>query len=91
MVFGAAAALIPHLPVIKLLLWIQVLNGILLPIILVFILLLINDSRLTGELKNTRFYNVLGWATFAMITLAVLTMLTSQLLGVFGVKLFGGG
>ena len=88
-VFGAAVALIPHLPVIKLLLWIQVLNGVLLPIILVFVLLLINDVRLTGELKNTRLYNILGWATCAMITLAVLVMLSSQLLGAFGVSLFG--
>src|ERR1700737_1600538 len=32
----------------------------LLPIILVFILLLIKDQRLVGELKNTRLYNVLG-------------------------------
>ena len=88
-IFGATFALIPHIPVIKLLLWIQVLNGILLPIILVFILLLINDSRLTATLKNTRFYNFLGWATFTVITLAVLVMLTSQLLGLFGIKLFG--
>ena len=84
---GAAIALIPRLPVIQLLLWIQVLNGILLPIILVFILLLINDKRLTGELKNTRFYNVLGWATFSVITLAVVVMLGSQLLGLFGIHL----
>jgi Mn2+/Fe2+ NRAMP family transporter len=56
---------------------------------LLFILLLINDQRLTKELKNTRFYNVLGWGTFAMITLAVVVMLLMQLLGVFGVKLFG--
>ena len=87
--FGAGAALIPHLPVIKLLLWIQVLNGILLPIILVFILLLINDSRLTKELKNTRLYNVLGWGTFVVITLAVGVMLLTQVLGLFGIKLFG--
>jgi NRAMP (natural resistance-associated macrophage protein)-like metal ion transporter len=38
-VVGAGAALVPHLPIIKLLLWVQVLNGILLPIILIFILL----------------------------------------------------
>jgi Mn2+/Fe2+ NRAMP family transporter len=88
MLFGAAAALIPGIPVIKLLLWIQVLNGILLPIILVFILLLINDARLTRELKNTPFYNALGWGTFAMITLAVLMMLSMQLLGIFGLRLF---
>jgi Mn2+/Fe2+ NRAMP family transporter len=57
---------------------IQVLNGVLLPIILVFILLLINDPRLTGDLQNTRLYNVLGWGTFALITTAVLIMLGSQ-------------
>ena len=84
---GAAAALIPHLPVIKLLLWIQVLNGVLLPIILVFILLLINDERLTGELRNSRIYNVLGWATFSVITLAIVVMLGTQLLELIGVKL----
>ena len=86
---GAAAALIPHLPVIKLLLWIQVLNGVLLPIILVFMLLLINDPRLTGELRNTRIYNALGWATFSVITLAVVVMLGTQLLELLGIKLFG--
>lgn len=88
-VFGAGAALIPNLPVFKLLVGIQVLNGVLLPVILVFILLLINDRRLTGELKNTRFYNVLGWGTFAMITTAVVIMLCGQLLDLLGIKLFG--
>jgi Mn2+/Fe2+ NRAMP family transporter len=74
--------------VIKLLVLIQVLNGVLLPIFLVFILLLINDQRLTKELKNTRFYNVLGWTTFAIIAFAVAIMLLMQFLGLWGVKLF---
>ena len=87
-IFGAAAALIPNLPVIKLLVWIQVLNGVLLPIFLVFILLLVNDERLTKELKNTRLYNILGWATFAMITIAVVVMLLMQFVGLLGIKLF---
>jgi Mn2+/Fe2+ NRAMP family transporter len=86
---GAALALVPKLPVIKLLVFIQVLNGVLLPIVLVFILLLINDQRLVGELKNTRLYNLLGWTTFALITTAVVVMLISQLLGALGMKLFG--
>jgi Mn2+/Fe2+ NRAMP family transporter len=88
-VIGAGAALIPGLPVIKLLLWVQVLNGVLLPIILLFILLLIRDQRLVGELKNTRLYNVLGWGSFGMITLAVLVMLASQLFEALGLHLFG--
>jgi Mn2+/Fe2+ NRAMP family transporter len=85
---GASIALVPGLHVIKLLLWIQVLNGILLPIILVFILLLINDARLTKELKNTPLYNVLGWGTFVLITLAVVTMLLTQCLALFGIHIF---
>jgi len=90
-IIGAVVALIPHIPLVKLLLWIQVLNGVLLPIILVFILLLINDTRLVGHLKNTRFYNVLGWGTFAMITAAVAVMLFGQFLDLFGIQLFGSG
>ena len=60
------------------------------PIILVFILLLINDKRLTGELRNTRLYNILGWGTFALVTLAVAIMFASQLLDALGINLFGG-
>ncbi len=74
-VFGAAVALIPNVPIFPLLVGIQVLNGVLLPFILVFILLLINNERLTGELKNTPLYNILGWGTFALITTAVVIML----------------
>jgi NRAMP (natural resistance-associated macrophage protein)-like metal ion transporter len=88
-VVGAGAALVPHLPVIKLLLWVQVLNGILLPVILLFMLLLIRDQRLVGELKNTRVYNVLGWGTFGLITFAVVVMLVSQLFQALGIHLFG--
>ncbi|MBV9958206.1 MAG: Nramp family divalent metal transporter [Acidobacteria bacterium] len=82
-IFGAGLALVPGVPVIQLLVGIQVLNGVLLPIILVFILLLINDKRLTGELRNTRLYNILGWGTFALITFAVVVMLGSQVLALF--------
>lgn len=88
-VMGAALSLMPGVPVIQVLVAIQVLNGVLLPIILVFILLLINDKRLTGDLKNTRFYNVLGWGTFTMITLAVSVLLVGQLLESLGIHLFG--
>ena len=86
---GAAVALTPDLPIFPMLVGIQVLNGVLLPIILVFILLLINNESLTGKLKNTPTYNVLGWGSFAMITLAVAIMLAGQIFELFGIKLFG--
>ena len=89
-VIGAALALVPGIPVIKLLVGVQVLNGILLPIILIFILLLINDKRLTAELKNTSGNNVLAIGTLVLITSAVVMMLGNQLLELLGITLFGG-
>ena len=82
---GAALSLIPNLPVIGWLVTVSVLNGVLLPIMLVFILRLINDERLMGGLKNTRVYNILGWGTFALITTAVVVMFGSQILIALGV------
>lgn len=75
---GAAVALVPGLPVIQGLLLVQVLNGLLLPVILLFMLRLANDRRLMGGLRNTRLNNLLAWGTFAVITLAVTVMLGSQ-------------
>jgi Mn2+/Fe2+ NRAMP family transporter len=46
---------------------------------------LINDEQLMGGLKNTRVYNVLGWGTFILVTTAVVIMLGSQVLTMFGV------
>ncbi|HET6669550.1 MAG TPA: Nramp family divalent metal transporter [Pyrinomonadaceae bacterium] len=79
-VVGVVLALIPNIPVMQLLVGVQVLNGLLLPIILVFILLLINDKNLTRELKNTRLNNVLGIGTLILITTAVVVMLGGQLI-----------
>jgi Mn2+/Fe2+ NRAMP family transporter len=72
------------------LLAIQVLNGILLPVILVFIMRLVNDRRLMGNLANTRFYNILGWGTVVLVTTAVLVFLISQALDIVGIHLLGG-
>ena len=87
-VIGAVVALIPGIPIFPLLVGIQVLNGVLLPVILVFILILINREKLTGELKNSRIYNLLGWGTFAIITLAVVIFLAGSVLDLIGVNMF---
>jgi Mn2+/Fe2+ NRAMP family transporter len=79
-VFGAFAALIPGLPVVPLLVLIQVVNGVLLPVILFFMLRLANDRRLVGGLANTRRQNLLGWGSLVLIAAAVLAMLAGQIL-----------
>jgi NRAMP (natural resistance-associated macrophage protein)-like metal ion transporter len=80
-VICATIALIPGVPVIRLLVGIQVLNGMLLPVILFFLLVLVNDERLAGEQRNSRLYNILGWGTFAFVSAAVAAMLVTQAVG----------
>ncbi|HUQ49860.1 MAG TPA: Nramp family divalent metal transporter [Terriglobales bacterium] len=62
-VAGAAVILIPRFPLLKIAVLSQVLNGILLPFILVFMLLLINKRELMGKYVNSRFFNVIAWGT----------------------------
>ena len=81
---GTAVALVPNLPVIQLLVGIQTLNGILLPVVLVFILLLINDRRLVPDrLRNGRLYNVLGWASVVLVGGAATILVVTQVAGLF--------
>jgi NRAMP (natural resistance-associated macrophage protein)-like metal ion transporter len=70
---GAAFVLIPGLPLLKFILYSQVANGILLPFVLVYMLLLINRPRLMGSFKNKRWQNWIAWITaVTMIILATL-------------------
>jgi Mn2+/Fe2+ NRAMP family transporter len=75
---GAAIVLIPHLPLLKFILFSQVANGILLPFVLVYMLLLINRPRLMGEYRNSLFQNAVAWATAGiMIVLTGALIVTS--------------
>lgn len=65
---GAAIAIIPNLPLIKVLLVTQVINGLLLPIILFAILRLVNDRELMGEHVNGRLYNIGARLTAVIVT-----------------------
>jgi NRAMP (natural resistance-associated macrophage protein)-like metal ion transporter len=69
---GAIVLLIPQDRAIKIAVESQVLNGIVLPFVLIFMLLLINKKELMGEYVNTRLFNAIAWATTAiMIVLTV--------------------
>ena len=60
---GMIVALIPGIPVIKLLVGVQVVNGVLLPITLFFIWRLASSRKLMGSYANGRIFNVLAAAT----------------------------
>jgi NRAMP (natural resistance-associated macrophage protein)-like metal ion transporter len=66
---GAAVVLIPKLPLLKFILFSQVANGILLPFVLVYMLLLVNRPRLMGDFKNSLPQNVIAWTTAVVMIL----------------------
>jgi NRAMP (natural resistance-associated macrophage protein)-like metal ion transporter len=70
--YSALVVLVPRLPLVRIMLVSQVVNGMLLPFILVFMLLLINQEKLMGEYRNGRFFNLVAWTTtIVMIALTV--------------------
>ena len=66
---GAAIAVIPNLPLIRVLLVTQVINGLLLPIVLFAVLKLVNNRELMGAHVNGPIYNVAAWLTAIVVTL----------------------
>lgn len=64
---GAAVILIPGLPLIKVSVLSQVLNGVLLPPVLIYMLLLINKRSLMGKYVNSRTFNAIAWITTAIV------------------------
>jgi Mn2+/Fe2+ NRAMP family transporter len=62
-VAGAGVILTPNLPLIKISILSQVVNGAVLPFVLIFMLLLVNKKDLMGEHVNSRLFNVIAWAT----------------------------
>jgi Mn2+/Fe2+ NRAMP family transporter len=76
-VLGAGVILIPHMPLIAVMFWSQVVNGVLLPFVLIFMLILVNNKDLMGDYINTRIFNIISWVTVViMIVLTLLMVVT---------------
>ncbi|MGQ9634879.1 MAG: Nramp family divalent metal transporter [Bryobacteraceae bacterium] len=74
-VLGAGAVLIPGMPLLKVILLSQVANGILLPFVLIFMLILVNRRDLMGAMRNRRAGNVIaGTLSGVMIVLTLLLL-----------------
>jgi len=73
--------LIPGLPLIGVMYLSQVFDGLLLPIILVFVMLMSRDRRLLGRLRSNLVLYVAGWVVTALISLLSVSLVVSQLVG----------
>ncbi len=77
LVVPALVAVIPQLPLVKVMLLSQDVNGILLPIILIYVLRIINDPQVMGDYVNGRIYNAVAWSfSVALIGLSVTLVLS---------------
>ena len=71
--------LLPHLPLLKVIFYSQVVNGVLLPFLLIFMLILINKEELMGEYKNSRIINIMAWTTSVILIALSLVYLWTQI------------
>lgn len=72
---GAGVVLWPHFPLVKVTILSQVLNGVLLPVVMIFMLILINKTELMGSHTNNRWFNVIAWGTAIIVIALSVTMM----------------
>jgi len=82
-VVGAIVALIPGIPQIKLLIFTQSINGLLLPVILVAIVLLANNREIMGDYKNSFLFNCLAWLITIVVSLLSLLLIGTTIIDIF--------
>jgi NRAMP (natural resistance-associated macrophage protein)-like metal ion transporter len=76
---GAAIILFPNMPLVAIMYYSQVINGMLLPFILIFMLLLINDRRIMGDYVNGKLMNLVTWLTVGVLILLSVAMVISAI------------
>ncbi|HEY3835243.1 MAG TPA: divalent metal cation transporter [Bryobacteraceae bacterium] len=81
-VIGAGVILLPDFPLFKMILWSQVLNGVLLPFVLIFMILLINNKRLMNEWTNSRPANAISWLTVIVMIGLTLALVGTSIRGI---------
>ncbi len=75
LVLAAVIILIPNAPLIRISLWSQVLNGMLLPVVLICMILLVNNKRIMGKYVNKPANNIIGWSAVVVIIMLSLALL----------------
>ncbi len=80
-VIGGALILWPQAPLIKIMILSQAVNGLLLPVIMIFMMLLINDARVMGKYVNTKIYNWIAWIITGLLILMSLILIVVSFTG----------
>ncbi len=79
LIIAAFIILLPKAPLIQISLWSQVLNGILLPVVLLCMIILVNNKKIMGEHINKPITNIIGWAAVVVLIGLSVTLLVLPL------------
>lgn len=79
-VSGALVVLIPHISLIKIMLFAQGANGILLPVILIYLMRLVNNKEIMGHYTNNRVYNTIAWGSIIGVIGVTIVLVVSLIL-----------
>ena len=74
-VLGALVIMIPNAPLIAITLWSQIINGLLLPVVLVCMILLVNNKKIMGKHVNKPVQNIIGWVSIAILVGLSITLI----------------
>ena len=77
---SSVAILIPNIHLFGILIWSQVLNGVLIPLVLIFIINLCNDPDVMGEYTNSTFFNIISYGIVLLMIVANMAMMYYELL-----------
>ena len=80
---GAIVALIPGIPQIKLLIFTQCINGLLLPIVLIAIVSLSSNEEIMGAYKNGFVFNIIAWTITIIVSILSISLLVTTFLDIF--------
>jgi len=81
-VLGGGVILWPNFPLVKMILFSQVINGVLLPVVLIYMVMLINKKSLMREWTNSKLYNAVAWVSVIImigLTLALASITVKQM------------
>jgi Mn2+/Fe2+ NRAMP family transporter len=78
-VIAALLILIPGAPLVFLMVSSSVLNGILLPFVLMYALALVNNKKIMGDFINPKIYNVISWGTVSVLTVLTIFFVITML------------
>ena len=78
---SALLVIMPGVNLFQIMMSAQVINGVLLPILLVFLVFIASDRHIMGQYRNSRLWDILTWATIALITVLTVVMFGLQVMG----------